>query len=126
MTKKTILFAEDEDNIALAFEFFMGRQGYQITRVADGDAALEALAQAVPDLVVLDIMLPKRSGFEVCQIIRNDRRFDHVKILVMTARGGKVERTKALALGADAFLTKPFASADLMAQIGELIGEADG
>lgn len=126
MTKKTILFAEDEDNIALAFEFFMGRQGYQINRVADGDAALEALAQAVPDLVVLDIMLPKRSGFEICQIIRNDRRFDHVKILVMTARGGKVERTKALALGADAFLTKPFASADLMAQIGELIGEADG
>lgn len=126
MAQKTILLAEDEDNIALAFGIFIGRQGYKINRVADGDAVLEALAQEGPDLVVLDIMLPKRSGYEVCQMIRNDAALNGVKILIMTARGGKVERTKSLALGADAFMTKPFASADLLAQIDDLIGGGDG
>lgn len=123
-TPKKILIVEDEDNIALAMEFFVGRHGYHITRVVDGDAAIEALGKAVPDLLVLDVTLPKRSGYDVCQHIRNDAAMNGAKILIMTARGGKMERTKALALGADAFLTKPFASADLLTAIKDLIGDA--
>ncbi|MCP5073200.1 MAG: response regulator transcription factor [Rhodobacteraceae bacterium] len=124
MVQKSILIVEDEDNIALAFEFFIGRQGYKISRVSDGEAALEVLARELPDLVMLDIMLPKRSGFEVCQMIRNNKQMDRVKILMITARGGKVERKKGIALGANDFMTKPFSSTDLLARIDNLIGEA--
>ena len=121
---KLILIAEDEDNIALAFEFFVQRQGYRVRRVADGDAALAALQDETPDLVVLDIMLPGHTGHEICQSIRRDPSLASVRILIMTARGGKMERAKALAIGADAFLTKPFGSTELLAQIRELIGDA--
>lgn len=126
MAGKKILIAEDEDNIALAFQIFVGNRGYDITRVADGDAAMSEVVATKPDLIVLDIMLPKRSGYDVCQAIRKDPDLIPVKILVMTARGGKSERTKALALGADAFLTKPFASAELLAVVVDLIGDANG
>ena len=126
MDQKKILIAEDEDNIAMALELFIGRKGYKMTRVADGDAALEALADNRPDLIILDIMLPKRSGFEVCEMIRKDQTLKDVRILFMTARGGKSERTKGLALGADAFMTKPFSSADLLAKVDELLGVPGG
>ncbi|MCP5073431.1 MAG: response regulator transcription factor [Rhodobacteraceae bacterium] len=126
MVQKSILIAEDEDNIALAFEFFIEGQGYKITRVSDGEAALEALTHERPDLVMLDIMLPKRTGFEVCQSIRNNAQMEGLKILMITARVGRVERSKGIALGADDFMTKPFSSADLLARIRNLIGDADG
>ena len=126
MDQKKILIAEDEDNIAMALELFIGRKGYKMTRVADGDAALEALADNRPDLIILDIMLPKRSGFEVCEMIRKDQTLKDVRILFMTARGGKSERTKGLALGADAFMTKPFSSADLLVKVDELLGVPGG
>ena len=126
MDQRKILIVEDEDNIAMALELFIGRRGYTVSRAVDGDAALEALAADRPDLVVLDITLPKRSGFEVCQTMRNDSAYDDVKILMMTARGGKVERDKGMVLGADAFMTKPFSSADLLAQIDKLLEDPGG
>ncbi|ANB33575.1 response regulator [Rhodovulum sulfidophilum] len=122
MGEKSVLLVEDEDGIALALEFLISRQGYDTRRVTDGDAALRAMEEDRPDLVVLDVMLPERSGYEVCQIMRQDEGLKHVKVLMMTARGGEVERRKGLALGADAFLTKPFATADLTAQIRALLG----
>lgn len=122
MAPKSVLLAEDEDGIAIALEYLIAREGYATRRVADGQSALDALEQAPPDLVVLDVMLPLRSGYEICQIIRRDEALKDVKVLMMTARGGEVERRKGLALGADAFLTKPFATADLKAQIRALLG----
>ena len=122
MAQRKILIVEDEDNIAVALEYFIGRLNYAISRVADGDAAVEALKAHPPDLVVLDVMLPKRTGYEICQIIREDEMLKGIKILMMTAKGGKVERAKGLALGADAFMTKPFAGAELVAQIEDLLG----
>jgi len=122
MAQKSVLLVEDEDAIAIALEYLIARQGYETRRVADGNAALEALEEAPPDLVVLDVMIPDRSGYEICQMIRRDTALKDVKVLMMTARGGEVERRKGLALGADAFLTKPFATADLTAQIRALLG----
>lgn len=123
MSQKTILLVEDEDNIALALQHLIGRAGYRLRRVASGDAALAALAEERPDLVVLDVMLPERSGYEICQMIRRDAGLRDIKVLMMTAGGGEVERRKGLAVGADAFMTKPFATADLTAQIGTLLAE---
>jgi len=123
MSQKTILLVEDEDNIALALGHLIGRAGYDLRRVATGNAALDALSEARPDLVVLDVMLPERSGYEICQLIRRDPALSTVKVLMITASGGDVERRKGLAVGADAFMTKPFATADLTAQIHALLAE---
>lgn len=121
--QKSVFIVEDEDNIALALEYLLGRQGYRLRRIADGAEAFEAISADRPDLVVLDVMLPNRSGYEICQMIRGDAGLVDTKVLMMTARGGEVERRKGLALGADAFLTKPFATRDLTEQIDALIGE---
>ncbi|TCP38921.1 response regulator transcription factor [Rhodovulum marinum] len=126
MARKSVLLAEDEDGIAIALEYLIAREGYDTRRVADGQSALDAMEEAPPDLVVLDVMLPHRSGYEICQIIRRTEELKGVKVLMMTARGGEVERRKGLALGADAFLTKPFATADLKAQIRALLGGEGG
>ncbi|MDR9395797.1 response regulator transcription factor [Roseovarius sp. SYSU LYC5161] len=125
MSTKSILLVEDETNIALALEYLIGRKGYRLRHVSDGDAAITALAEERPDLVVLDVMLPGRSGYEICQYIRNDAGLRDVKVLMMTARGGEVERRKGLALGADGFLTKPFATTELTKEIAQLLGEAE-
>ncbi len=127
MPPKSILLVEDEDNIALALEYLVGKGGHRMRRVASGDAALTAVADEAPDLVLLDVTLPGCSGFEVCQAIRAQPRLARTRILMMTARGGAVERRKGLALGADAFLTKPFDMAELGQQIDHLLAErADG
>lgn len=123
MSQKTVLLVEDEDNIALALSHLIGRAGYRLRRVATGNAAIDALAEERPDLVVLDVMLPERSGYEICQMIRRDAALAGVKVLMITASGGDVERRKGLAVGADAFMTKPFATADLTAQINALLAE---
>ena len=123
MPPKTILLVEDEDNIAIALEYLIRQMGHRSARVADGNAALDALAGDPPDLVVLDVMLPKRSGFEICQIIRKEPALAETKVLMMTAGGGEVERRKGLALGADAFLMKPFATRDLTDRIAELLDD---
>ncbi|MDF2234988.1 response regulator [Albimonas sp. CAU 1670] len=121
MPEKSVLLVEDEANIALALKFLIGREGFGLRHVCDGDAALAALEADRPDLVVLDVMLPGPSGYEICQHIREDARLRDVKVLVMTAGGGEVERRKACALGADAFLRKPFDTRELTATIRSLL-----
>lgn len=123
METKKVLLVEDEDNIALALEILIARCGFGIRRVASGDAALSAMAEERPDLVVLDVMLPERSGYEVCQIMRQSDHLRDVKVLMMTASGGDVERRKGMALGADAFLAKPFDTTTLTDRIRDLLGE---
>lgn len=125
MEPKKILLVEDEDNIAFALEFLIRAMGHKPARVADGEAAVAALTADVPDAVVLDVMLPKRSGYEVCQMIREEPRLKDTKILMMTAGGGKMERRKGMALGADAFLTKPFANEELKATLTGLLAGSD-
>jgi len=124
--QKSVLLVEDEDSIAYALEFLIERAGYKLRRVSDGLAALEAIAAERPHLVLLDVMLPKRGGYEVCQEIRLNPELADVKILMMTAKGGETERRKGLALGANEFVTKPFSTKDLKERIQRLLGdEAD-
>lgn len=118
---KSILVVEDEDNIALALEHLMRREGYQLTRVASGAEAMPAILRDRPDLVLLDVMLPEVSGYEICQSVRLDPKLKGVKILMMTARGNQMERRKGLALGADGFISKPFDVADLKAEVRRIL-----
>lgn len=120
-TEKSILVVEDEDNIALALEHLMRREGYRLARVANGAEALPAIVRERPDLVLLDVMLPEVSGYEICQSVRLDPALSGVKILMMTARGNQMERRKGLALGADGFISKPFDVADLKAEVRRLM-----
>jgi DNA-binding response OmpR family regulator len=122
--RKRVLIAEDEESIVASLEFLMRQCGFE-TRVArDGDEALACLAEFVPDLVLLDIMLPRRSGYEVCRYIRGERALAAARVLMLTARGGSGEEARGLAAGADDYLTKPFATQDLVARARQLLGVA--
>jgi DNA-binding response OmpR family regulator len=121
---KRVLIVEDEPNIVISLEFLMQREGYDVTVAGDGEAALDRVAKETPDLVVLDVMLPKVNGFEVCRRIRAEPRWRSVKILILTARGRDMEVAKGLGLGADAYVTKPFSTKDLVARIKQLLGAA--
>jgi DNA-binding response OmpR family regulator len=115
-----VLIVDDEPNIVLSLEFLMKQQGYE-TRVArDGEEALAEVARFRPDLVLLDVMLPRRDGFEVCQRLRADGWSD-LKILMLTAKGRDVEIEKGLALGADGYVTKPFSTAELVARVADML-----
>lgn len=121
-----VLVVEDEDHIALALDFLMSREGYEHARIADGAAALPQIRQMRPDLVVLDVMLPGASGYDICEDVRRDPDLDAVKILMMTARGSSVERRRGQALGADGFITKPFELKELRQEMRRLLGWEEG
>jgi DNA-binding response OmpR family regulator len=115
-----VLIVDDEPNIVLSLEFLMKQQGYE-TRVArDGEEALAEVERFRPDLVLLDVMLPRRDGFEVCQRLRADGWSD-LRILMLTAKGRDVEIEKGLALGADGYVTKPFSTAELVARVADML-----
>ena len=115
-----VLIVDDEPNIVLSLEFLMKQQGYE-TRVArDGEEALAEVERFRPDLILLDVMLPRRDGFEVCQRLRADGWSD-LKILMLTAKGRDVEIEKGLALGADGYVTKPFSTAELVARVADML-----
>lgn len=116
-----VLVVEDEDNIATALEFLIVREGYAHDRVASGADALPRIRDTRPDLVLLDVMLPEVSGYEICERIRTDPALSDVKVLMMTARGSTVERRKGLALGADGFISKPFEIKELRDEVRRLL-----
>lgn len=120
---KTILIADDERNILISLEFLFKREGYVVVTAADGEAALEAIAAHRPSLVLLDIMMPKKSGYEVCQQIRANPDWAATKVIMLSAKGRDVEIAKGKALGADAYVTKPFSTKDLVAQVKRALGE---
>jgi len=117
-----VLIVDDEPNIVASLEFLMGRQGYDTLVVDDGDEVLAAVERFRPDLILLDVMLPRRDGFEVCQQLRAGGH-DTVKILMLTAKGRESEAAKGLAVGADAYVTKPFSTRELVAQVASLLAE---
>jgi DNA-binding response OmpR family regulator len=119
--KHRVLIVEDEDNIAIALDYLMSREGYDHNRIANGADAISAIRQTHPDLVLLDVMLPEVSGYEICQEVRADDSLRDVKILMMTARGSALERRKGLALGADGFIAKPFELKELRAEVQRLL-----
>lgn len=119
--RRRVLVVEDEDNIAIALDYLMTREGYDHDRVANGADALPRIRETHPDLVLLDVMLPEVSGYEICQGVRLDPSLSNVKILMMTARGSAIERRKGLALGADGFISKPFELKELREEVRRLL-----
>ncbi|MBI1906900.1 MAG: response regulator [Rhodocyclales bacterium] len=116
-----ILIADDEQNIVISLEFLMKREGYEVVIANDGEEAIDKIRSEMPDLVLLDVMMPKKSGFEVCQEIKSDPALQSVRILMLTAKGRDTEVAKGLALGADAYMTKPFATKELVARVQSML-----
>jgi DNA-binding response OmpR family regulator len=119
-----VLIVDDEPNIVLSLEFLMKQQGYETSVARDGDEALAEVERFRPDLVLLDVMLPRRDGFEVCERLRADG-WSQLKILMLTAKGRDVEIEKGLALGADGYVTKPFSTAELVARVADMLPRAE-
>jgi DNA-binding response OmpR family regulator len=121
MTKK-VLIADDEPNIVTALEYLLERNGYQVYIARDGEDALKLVEAHRPDLVLLDVMMPVKSGYEVCQRMRERADWRHIKIVMLTAKGRDVEMSKGLSIGADLYITKPFSTQELVAKINGLLG----
>ena len=123
MSQKIVL-ADDEPNLVIPIEYLLKREGFEVTVARDGEEALEAIARVRPQLVLLDVMMPRKTGFEVCQVLRADEANRELKILLLTAKGRDDDVAKGLALGADAYMIKPFSPKELAAKVRELLGDA--
>ena len=118
---KKILIADDEQNIVISLEFLMKREGYQVEVANDGEEAVQRIRAERPDLVLLDVMMPKKTGFEVCQEVKADPALAAVRVLMLTAKGRDTEVAKGLALGADAYMTKPFSTRELVDKVRSML-----
>jgi len=121
--RKRVLIAEDEPNIVTSLEFLLGQIGCEFLTAVNGEDALRAAAEFRPDLILLDIMLPLKSGFEVCQTVRGTAALKNIKVIMLTAKGRETEVAKGMALGADAYITKPFATRELLDTVKRLLGD---
>ena len=121
---QTILVADDEPSILLSLQFLLQKAGYQVRTARDGEEALKAVEAAAPDLILLDAMMPKRDGYDVCQSLRADPAYRDIPIIMLTAKGRDIERQKGLALGATDYVTKPFSTRDLVETVRKHLGAA--
>ena len=117
-----VLIAEDEPSIVISLEFLLKGAGYDVAVARDGSEALKLAGTWRPDLIVLDVMMPSVNGFEVCRRIRGTREIKDTKILMLTARGRESEMKKGATAGASAYMTKPFATQELLRTVAELLG----
>lgn len=118
---KRVLIVDDEPNIVTALEFLLEKRGYEVKVATNGEVALAEVEAFKPDLVLLDVMMPKVSGYEVCQRMRANPQWQGIKIVMLSAKGREVEVSKGMSLGADLYVTKPFSSAELVATIDRLV-----
>ncbi len=116
-----ILIADDEPNILISLEYLMKREGYEVLLARDGDEALEAIRRERPALVLLDVMMPGKTGFELCDAVRADETLAATKIVLLTAKGRDTDIAKGMALGATAYITKPFSTKELAQRVRELL-----
>ncbi|MCC7281124.1 MAG: response regulator [Acetobacteraceae bacterium] len=121
-----ILIVDDEPNILLSLQFLMRKAGYAVRTAADGEQALAEIAREKPDVVLLDVMMPKLDGFTVCQRVKTTPEWRDVRVIMLTARGREVEREKGRALGADDYITKPFATKDAMDRVAAALARPAG
>jgi len=121
---KRVMIVDDEANIVAALDYLLRRSGYEVSVAATGDEALRQMEAFAPDLVLLDVMMPQKSGYEVCRRIRERPEWAAVKIVMLSAKGREAEVSKGMSLGADLYVTKPFSNAELVARIRELLGDA--
>jgi len=121
----SVLIVDDEPNILLSLQFVMKKAGYDVRTAKDGEEALAEIARAKPNLVLLDVMMPKLDGFSVCQRIRATSEWKDVRVIMLTARGRDVEREKGLMLGADDYITKPFSTKDATERVAAVLAKVD-
>lgn len=119
---KRVLVVDDEPNIVMSLEFLMRRAGFEVAVARNGREALDALEGTPPDLLLLDVMMPEFDGYEVCERVRSRAEWGQTKIIMLTARGRDIERERGLSLGADAYVTKPFSTRDLVEQVKRMLG----
>lgn len=124
---RSVLVVDDEPNIVLSIKFLMKQKGYEVRTASNGEEALQALTEMVPDLILLDVMMPKPDGYEVCQKIRATAQWKDIPVIMLTAKGREVEREKGFAMGADDYITKPFATQELVAKVQAILDtKSDG
>ena len=121
---KCVLVVDDEPNISLSLQFLMTQAGYEVRLASDGEAALQEVQSNPPDLILLDVNMPKRSGFEVCETVRANTDWAQIRIVMLTAKGRDIEREQGLALGADDYITKPFSTHEVVAKVKEMLGDS--
>ncbi|HEY9080076.1 response regulator transcription factor [Magnetovibrio sp.] len=118
----SVLVVEDEPNIVLSLQFIMKRSGHEVRIAEDGEAALLAMKEKTPDVVLLDIMLPKRDGLSVCEAVRANPDWAGVKILVLSAKSRESDKERALSLGADDYITKPYSTREVCERVNAMLG----
>ncbi|MEW6607406.1 MAG: response regulator [bacterium] len=121
MSKKKILVIDDEPYLVMALKIRLENVGYDVITASDGVEGLDKAQGENPDLIVLDVMMPKKSGYEVCQILKSDDQYKHIPIIMLTAKGQKSDKEWGEKVGADAYITKPFDDAELLSKINELL-----
>ncbi len=119
---QTILVVEDEPNIVESLSFLMKKAGFVVRVARDGNTAIRTIESEAPDLVLLDIMMPRRDGYEVCRTIRANPDWDNVRIIMLSAKGRDLDRRKGLELGADDYITKPFSTREIVERVHETLG----
>lgn len=118
---KTVLIADDEPNILISLEFLMEREGYRVVVAHDGREALECIGREHPDLVLLDVMMPHKNGFDVCREVRANAALKDLPILMLTARGSDTDIAKGKAMGANDYMIKPFSTRDLVQKVRDML-----
>jgi two-component system, OmpR family, alkaline phosphatase synthesis response regulator PhoP len=121
---QSVLIVDDEPNILLSLQFLMKKTGYEVRTAKDGEEAMIEMERAAPDLILLDVMMPKIDGFSICERIRANPEWRDVRIIMLTARGRDVEREKGMALGADDYITKPFSTKDAIARVEAVLARS--
>ncbi|TWJ33381.1 response regulator transcription factor [Geobacter argillaceus] len=121
MGKKKILAVDDEPNILMSIEFILEMEGYEVHTARDGEEALEVAERVRPDLILLDVNMPRKDGYEMCRILREREDLATTKVIMLTAKGQTLERKKGLEVGADDYVTKPFSAGDLLEKIRAMI-----
>ena len=122
----SILIADDDPNILRALTFLMRRQGHEVRTATDGSEALAAVTEATPDLLLLDVMMPRGNGYDVCRTLRASSDYNDVRIVILTARGQDSDLREGLALGADAYITKPFAISEVVDCVADVLARPSG
>ncbi len=124
MSKGKILVVDDEIYIVHILDFSLGMEGYEVITALDGEQALEKLKAEKPDLIVLDIMMPKLDGYEVCKAIKSNPGTRHIPVILLSAKGRNVDQKMGFDVGADDYITKPFSPRKLVERINQLLGQA--
>jgi DNA-binding response OmpR family regulator len=122
----SILVVEDEPNIVESLSFLMKRAGHKVRIARDGDAAIRTMQAETPDLVLLDVMLPRRDGLEVCRLIRENASWRDIRVVMLTAKGRELDRRKGMEMGADEYITKPFATREIVLCVEQLLAVPRG